>query len=136
MALMKDYIKGTWKWKDLYAPSEFWKLSYDEKMRITNGCGAANAAIDYVPDTIYGLNISAACDIHDYGYWLGGLKEDKYISDLFLLINTLQIIKQHGGNKLMLTLRYSRAIKYFFAVDFFGKEAFNYIEDWGEDVVE
>jgi len=129
MALMKDYTKGTWKGYKLYAPSEFWKLTYDEVKNVSNGCGSASAAIDYVPDTIFGLNISASCDIHDFGYYLGGSVEDKYISDLFLLINTLQIIKQHGGWKFMKVLRYSRAIKYFYAVDFYGYDAFNFDSD-------
>ena len=126
MAVMKDYIKVEYKGYELFAPAEFWELSTDERNKISNGCGAASAAIDYVPDTVYGLNISASCDIHDFGYYLGGTEEDKYISDLFLLINALQIIKQNNGWKFMKALRYSRAIKYFYAVDFYGDDAFNF----------
>ena len=126
MSVLKDYTISELKGYKLYAPSEFWELSTDERNRISNGCGAASAAIDYVPDTIFGLNISASCDIHDFGYYLGGTEQDKFIADLFLLINTLQIIKQHGGWKFMKALRYSRAIKYFYAVDFYGDDAFKF----------
>ena len=128
MSALKDYTKGKWKDYELYAPSEFWEMSVIERNKISNGCGSAQAAIDFVPDTNFLLDISAACDIHDVGYYLGGLKEDKYISDLFLLINNLQIIRQHGGNIIITTFRYSRAIKYFYTVDYFGDDSFNFIK--------
>ena len=128
MSKLKDYIKGKYKKYELFAPSEFWDLTDEEKAEVTNGCGAASAAIDFVPDTIYGLDISASCDIHDFSYNEGGLEEDKFIADLFLLINALQIIKQESSNNFTKTLRYSRAIKYFYAVDFFGDDAFRFLD--------
>jgi len=124
--MLQNYINNIYKKYNLYARKEFWDLTADEIKEISNGCGAANAAVDYVPDSIYGLKISVACDIHDFDYYTGGSKEDKILSDLMLLINILLIIKQHRGNKFIQTLRFSRAIKYFFMVDFFGEDAFNF----------
>lgn len=34
----------------------------------TNGCGAGGARIDLVPDTMWGLNISMICNLHDDGF--------------------------------------------------------------------
>ena len=31
----------------------------------TNGCGAGNAKFDFVPDTIWGLDITPICNLHD-----------------------------------------------------------------------
>jgi len=129
---MKDYIKGNYKGVEMYAPSKFWTLSNVEIGQISNGCGAAGAAIDYVPDTIWGLRISAACDIHDFGYHEGGTKDDKYVDDLFLLINTMQIIKAKTKWKFLKVLRLNRALKYFYMVDFYGTDAYTYNVD--EDI--
>jgi len=125
---MKDYIKGKYKGFDLYAPSNFWKLSKEEIGKISNGCGSAKAAIDFVPDTIWGLRVTAACDIHDFSYWEGGTKDDKYVDDLFLFINILQIINAKTKWKIMKVLRFNRALKYFYCVDFYGTEAYNFKE--------
>ncbi len=129
MSKMKDYIKNSYKGINLYAPSDFWEMSNEEISKISNGCGAAGAAIDYVPDTIYGLNISPACDIHDYGYYRGGTINDKYIDDLFLLINTMEIIKEKTNWKLLKILRLNRALKYFYMVDFYGSDAYTFIKE-------
>ena len=47
----------------------------EQKAEHTNGCGAANAKFDFVPDTIYGLDISPACKAHDWEYYEGSIKE-------------------------------------------------------------
>ncbi len=52
----------------LFSPPSYKKISQEERNRIINGCGAGNAKFDFVPDTMYGLDISAACDIHDFMY--------------------------------------------------------------------
>ncbi len=46
----------------LYAPKSYWNLTEEEKSKICNGCGAKDGI--KVPDTIYGLSIKIACDIH------------------------------------------------------------------------
>jgi hypothetical protein len=51
----------------LLAPESYWTLHEDEKYEITNGCGPSRAT-SLVPNTIMGVNIRAACDIHDYTY--------------------------------------------------------------------
>jgi len=126
---MKDYVKGRYMGVLMYAPSAFWELTDERRQDISNGCGAADAAIDYVPDTIWGLTITGACDIHDFGYYEGGSIDDKYVDDLFLLINTMQIIKAKTKWKFLKVLRLNRALKYFYLVDFYGTDAYTFVDD-------
>lgn len=46
----------------LYAPKEYWSASQEELDEVCNGCGSKDGI--KVPDTIYGLSIKIACDIH------------------------------------------------------------------------
>ena len=123
----------------LIRPEAYDKLSASEKARICNGCGAAGQ-IDYVPDTIYGLRITEACNIHDFMYYLGDSWSDKDEADKIFLINMLRIIdsapKKGWWRRILRKLRKLRALSYYNAVSHFGGLAFwankNYINYKGE----
>lgn len=106
----------------LFAPAEYVELSPEERDKIINGCGAAGARFDFVPDTIYGLDISEACNIHDYMYHMGETLEDKKLADRVFLNNMFRLIEARGG--CLKRLRRRRALKYFMAVKYFGASAF------------
>jgi len=89
---------------------------------ICNGCGAANAKFDFVPDTIYGLNINAACNPHDWAYYKGDTWSDKFIADLCFLNNILILVTRKAG--WLRWPRYKRALKYWIAVHEKGDAAF------------
>lgn len=104
----------------LYAPTEFWYASNKERSKICNGCGP-DSGLDCVPDTIWFLNISKACDIHDYMYHMAlpciGKKEE---ADRVFLNNMYRIIEQKTKWKWLKFLRRRRAYKYYLAVKHFG----------------
>ena len=106
----------------LYAPKEYCELTPETKKRIVNGCGAANARFDFVPDRIWGLKITEACNIHDFMYQMGATNEDKEIADRVFLNNLVRLIKAKGG--ILKPLRMIRAKEYYLAVKFFGASAF------------
>jgi len=106
--------------KGLLAPKEYFEFSGGYIDEITNGCGPAGWKFDLVPDTIYGLNVAKACEIHDICYHIGETVEDKKYADKIFLENLYTIIRNRGGNKLLIWLRKRRADKYFFFVDVFG----------------
>ena len=108
----------------LYAPESYWKISYEEHTSICNGCGAANSKIDMIPDTIYFVNISEACNIHDYMYYIGETINDKKNADMIFLENLLTITNTESSNGFMKWLRRRRAIKYYLAVKYFGNSAY------------
>ncbi len=91
---------------------------------IVNGCGPKGWKIDIVPDTIYGLSIAEACNIHDWMYEFGISLDDKRIADDIFLINLNKIIDDRGGFFFIIWLRKQRAQKYYCLVDKFGERPF------------
>lgn len=106
----------------LFCPLSYQRASKMQKEAVCNGCGAANAKFDFVPDTIYGLSINDACNIHDWMYHVGRTIEDKQEADRVFLNNMLRIIEHKGG--WLKILRRMRAIKYYGAVADMGGPAF------------
>jgi len=120
----------------LYAPEIYKKLSACEKKAIVNGCGAGGWKIDLVPNTLYGLDVTSACNIHDYMYYAGMTNEDKNEADRVFLNNMIRLIdagvRADSNSPLLMrrlkkTLRIfrrRRAYAYYFAVKKFGGPAF------------
>ena len=107
----------------LYAPTEYWNLSAKDKARLCNGCGTKGLGGLLVPDTLYGLSIESACNIHDYQYHRGSTIEDKHEADRTFLNNMIRIIEAKSGILLRWIRRY-RAMSYYTAVRDFGGPAF------------
>lgn len=103
----------------LFAPEEYWKLTPEAKKEICNGCGPKSLWF-LVPDTLYGLNITEACNIHDYMYLVGEGDQGKIDADEVFMNNMVRLIEYGTKYKLMKWLRYKRAFKYFTAVSIFG----------------
>ena len=82
---------------ELYAPKSYVDASDGEKNKVVNGCGAADAKFDFVPDSILGLNITCCCHIHDWMYSEGVTIEDKEKADRAFLNNILRVIEDKGG---------------------------------------
>ena len=105
----------------LFAPEEYWKLTDQDKKDM--GCGPGKWGDYLVPDTMYGLNVKAACSIHDICYSLGKTDEDKVISDVLLFMNTLAIIEGKSW-PVIREIRCYRAMTYYLAVSEGGEHAF------------
>jgi len=108
----------------LYAPADYLNASEAVRHQIVNGCGPGGWKIDLVPDTIWGLSIHAACDIHDWQYTLGTTINDKLEADRILLNNIIRLIDAAGGCWLLRKLRRLAALRYYNAVVIFGGPAF------------
>ena len=110
----------------IFAPSSFKLATMDELRAICNGCGAANAKFDFVPDRIYGTYIGHVCQVHDWMYHKGRTDEDKKEADRVMLNNTLRLINRDCKRKWYKpkSLMRLRAKEYYFAVKHFGGPAF------------
>lgn len=108
----------------IFAPASFKLATLSTKAKICNGCGAANAKFDFVPDTIYGLYIGYACHIHDWMYHEGRTIEDKEEADRVFRNNVLRIIKRYSKWYHPEFLMRRRAQLYYKGVDWFGGPAF------------
>lgn len=108
----------------LFAPSDYWGLNADIRKTLTNGCGSQRKGGKLVPDTIWGLNIREACNIHDFMYGLGATIEDKESADRTFLNNMLRLIDGETRCEVLKFLRRYRAMSYYSAVRDFGGPAF------------
>ena len=108
----------------LWAPVEYKKLSSCDKDRICNGCGSKGLGGIIVPDTLWGLSIEEACDIHDFMYARGKTIEDKKEADRVFLNNMQRIIAAKKSYAILTWLRRRRAKTYYEAVKYFGGPAF------------
>jgi len=107
----------------LEAEQSFVDAGIDTLLDSVNGCGRAGAKFDFVPDSLWGLNIIFACIIHDWDYKIGKTKRDKRLADIRFLVNMVLIILDNSG-WFFKVLRVERAVKYFLAVDLKGGKAF------------
>jgi hypothetical protein len=107
----------------LYAPPLYWSLSPEGKADICNGCGAKGFGWT-VPETIWGLKITEACNIHDFMYLVGVDEEDRQEADRVFFNNLIRIIEAKTKLWPLKMLRHRRALKYYEAVRCFGGPAF------------
>ena len=109
----------------LWCPESFKRATSEERERKCNGCGTKGLGGILVPNTLYGLDVTEACDIHDWMYAEGTTVSDKNTADRVFRNNMLRIIhaRPHGVG-LISFLRRRRATKYYKAVKHFGGPAF------------
>lgn len=102
----------------LFMPESYRLASAEERNFYCNGCGTKGLGGWLVPDTLWGLNITPVCDIHDWMYKEGITLEDKERADRVMLNNMLRIIDASTGwaASLFRALRRQRAMKYYSAV--------------------
>jgi hypothetical protein len=108
----------------LFAPAEYWALDPQQRADVCNGCGTKGLCGYVIPDTIWGLCITPACNIHDYMYEAGWYIEDKEEADRVFLNNMLRIIDAETRFDWLKRLRSRRARVYYEAVRLFGGPAF------------
>ena len=109
----------------IYAPPTF-KLAGEQTLKeICNGCGNSRSKFDFIPDHIWGTDVSPACCVHDYMYHTGSDIEDKNEADRVFLNNMLRLIERdrHKWYKPTWLQRW-RAVTYYNAVVTFGGPAF------------
>jgi len=109
---------------ELYSEYRYNQASELDKRLICNGCGTDTWYGWLVPDTIYFLKITEACNIHDWEYEFGETLEDKKRADRTFLNNMIRIIDAKTKWEWLKKLRYKRAYKYYLAVKHFGAPAF------------
>lgn len=104
----------------LIAPKHYWQKIAFNGPNFINSCGAG-ITTSLVPDNLLGLNISKACNIHDYMYEQGINK--KQADDIFLK-NMISIINKESNSLVLKRLRKAKAYIYYFAVKLFGSSFF------------
>lgn len=112
--------------KGLTAPQSYLDAIPEVVAQVVNGCGPGGWKFDIIPDTVYGLSIKEACNIHDWRYTLGTSEADKDQADKEFLSNCLALVS-NDKSFLGYALHYPRRLRareYFEAVHCFGDNAF------------
>ena len=105
----------------IHAPDEFWLVPIGIR---EGGCGAGKFGDRLVPDSIWGLNITGICKIHDYEYVHGTTQRDKEMADTRFLQNLILWIDYKTKIWGLGWLRRLRAVTYYSAVHEFGDDAY------------
>ena len=92
-----------------------------------NGCGAKNGI--KVPPTIWGVNISPACQLHDIDWEIATCYQDLLDANERFDNNLKKITDYESANDIMRWIRRSRISKFVSAVELLGTE--NYAEERG-----
>jgi hypothetical protein len=112
----------------LSAPVSYWSATCETRRLNCNGCGTGGWKGTLVPDTVYGLPITEACNIHDWMYAEGVTADDKGEADSLFLHNLLALVESAAKASLfarwIAPLRRRRALKYYEAVSLAGGPAF------------
>jgi len=91
-----------------------------------NGCGPDGWKGLLIPDTLGGIDISEACNIHDYDYLFGGIEADREKANMNFLCNMIIIIRRDDTWFTNEDIALKWAMQYYLAVEKYGKEYFNY----------
>lgn len=86
---------------------------FDTFLENTNGCGAGDAWIDFVPDTMYGLSITPICNLHDDAYTFCDATREAFDLVNLEFYNNMRewiYVKSHWSLR---HLRYMRAHTYY-----------------------
>ena len=125
---MSYLIKTLCMQERLVARTSYWDLTRGEIRESYNGMGPGRLGGWLVPDTMYGLRVTEAGNIHDHMYAHAGDQQDKWVADIMLLVNTLTIIERKSRSRILRWLRRRRALLYFDAVADFGRWFLTYSE--------
>ena len=97
----------------LYIPQNYLQATDKQRASVCNGCGAKNGA--KVPNTIWGISIKTACNIHDWMFNIGKTKGDYYFANIMFFWNMTAIVV-NASNVFTLLIRMERVLTYFLGV--------------------
>jgi hypothetical protein len=105
-------------------------LMSDEQINtICNGCGPIKETNGFIPQSFVGLDISEACNIHDYDYVTKDYGRADW--DKRFLRNMNRIIDADKGvSKAVTTTRKAKALTYYTIVRLFGGSVFRLAKEY------
>ena len=111
----------------LYADPRCWKFREDhpEEWKAF-GCGPGGFGDKLVPDTMYGLNVSEACRIHDwyYRFYPDSTPSARKMADYAFRNNLIRIVEAKTKNRVLRWVRKRRCQAYYAMVRALGGPAF------------
>jgi len=112
---------------ELFAHQQVWSFAENFPDEFASyGCGPGGWGDRLVPDTVYGLSIKPACQIHDtyYRHWPDSSEQARNMIDRIFKNNMIRIVDYYTSVGWLRWLRRRRCIKYYKMVKNFGGPAF------------
>ena len=106
---------------NLAAPWSFWTADVELRKSVVNGCGPGAIGDLIVPDKILGLNVKAACEIHDWMFCVYKCSEGFCLANDLFRKNMIRINHQHQGMGILKKARVPLILVYHFFVENAGK---------------
>jgi len=111
----------------LLCPISMASARMDDIMIQTGGCGRDGLEDRLIPDSIWGLDITPVCRVHDWMYQQARergrkhrdaerLRAEEAFADGVMACNLVQLIQQRTSSRLLRWLRLRRAHKYIDAI--------------------
>ena len=110
------------EYQGMVVPESYINATDEERAAVCNGCGTTGWKGKLVPDAIWGLCVTPACQVHDWMYHLGQTEQDKDEADMVFMRNLIRLINEAGG--WLASIRRYRATTYYNAVAEAGDAAF------------
>lgn len=104
----------------LFAPEEYWRLSEEIRAAMVNGCGPSGWKSKYIPGHILWINVTEACNIHDFMYAVGKTEGDREEADRVFFNNMMRIIESVDQVWILRRWRRRIALEYYQQVRDFG----------------
>lgn len=107
----------------LFAPATYWEASSLEHLNFCNGCGPKGIGF-LIPNKLFGIDFSLACNIHDWMYAEGKTIEDKESADRVFLNNMVRLIDHSQACRAAKIINHYRAKRYYLIVKNFAGPSF------------
>ena len=123
-SLLGSTFEGVMKETNKYeldAPEEYWKLTHKEREKIVNECGPDGFINRLIPNHLLGLDISDACNIHDFMFAKAKNHEEHREADKTFLKNIDKKIIQGSKTFLGRILRKGLARIYYLVARIYSK---------------
>lgn len=85
-----------------------------------NGCGPKGVVGKLIPDSLLGVSVHEACNLHDERYHQGGSSEKRREADQKFLEDMFSAIEKEKGSHLVTQARKLGAYIYYYSVRIFG----------------
>jgi hypothetical protein len=85
-----------------------------------NGCRPGGVIGKIIPDTLIGVSVHEACNLHDLNYSIGGDTNDRKIADETFISDMLKAVEKNSKNSIGKNIRTIQAYLYYWSVRFFG----------------
>ena len=103
--------------KGMKVPANMLMATDEEiKDKLLNNCGPGGPLNSVIPDHLLGVDISTACNIHDWTYLEAKNERDHRKSDYLFLENMKTNIRNESSDSVLKYMRYGLAYVYYGAV--------------------